>query len=255
MASASLSLLADGLTDVIERKTLRVGVAEFAPWTFVNREGKPEGFEIDLGHQLAHDLEAKAEFKLAPLADLFAALDRGEIDLIAAGLAITPKRALQVDFSNPYFESGITLVTNRKLAPAVRRPEELNRSGVTVAVVADTFSSTLASQLFDEAKVVSFADREAAESALVGGNASALLTSVPDGRIMVKTHPEALAMPNSEPLVRSVAGFAVKRGNQPLLNYLNAWVASRLADNFIPNLNLYWFNGYEWVDRIRPAAL
>jgi polar amino acid transport system substrate-binding protein len=254
LAAAPIALLADGLTDVVARKTLRVGVADFAPWTFVNLEGKPEGFEIDLGRQLAHDLGASAEFKLAPIADLFAALDRGEIDLIAAGLAITPARALRADFSNPYFESGTTLVTNLRLAPKARHPEDLNQPGITVATVEGTFSAGLAAELFDVAKLTTFPDREAAEAELIAGRAHALLTSVPDARILAKRHPDTVALPLPVPLVRSVAGFAVKRGNQALLNYLNAWVASRLADNYIPNLNAYWFDGYEWTRRMKQPA-
>ncbi len=254
VAAAPFAALADGVTDIVARKTLRVGVADFAPWTFVNLQGKPEGFEIDLGRQLAHDLGATAEFKLAPIADLFAALERGEIDLIAAGLAITPARALRVEFSTPYFESGTTLVTNLRLAPKARHPEDLNQTGTTVGTVAGTFSAGLAAELFDVAKLATFPDREAAEAALLEGRVHALLTSLPDARILAKRHPDKAGLPLPVPLVRSVAGLAVKRGNQGLLNYLNAWIASRLADNFIPNLNAYWFDGYEWTRRMKQPA-
>jgi ABC-type amino acid transport substrate-binding protein len=36
--------LADGLADILARKTVRIGVCEFAPWTFTNRAGLLEGF-------------------------------------------------------------------------------------------------------------------------------------------------------------------------------------------------------------------
>lgn len=245
---------ADGLTDIVNRKTLRVGVADFAPWTFVNREGKTEGFEIDLTGQLAHDLGARVELKLAPLPELFAALERGEIDVIAAGLAITPARALQADFTLPYFESGATLVVARKLAPEIRTAEALNRQGLALGVVADTFSAGLAAQLYDAAELRTFPDRPTAEAELVAGRIQAMVTNIHDARILVRAHPDALALPIDAPLVRSVAGLAVKRGNQSVLNYLNAWITSRLADNFIPNLTNYWFSGYEWTRRMAQPA-
>jgi polar amino acid transport system substrate-binding protein len=254
LAVAPLALAADGLTEIAARQTLRVGVADFAPWTFVNREGRTEGFEIDLAHQLAHDLGAKAEFKLASLPDLFAALDRGEIDLIAAGLAITPARARQADFTLPYFESGVTLVVARRLAAESTTAGALNRKGLAIGVVADTYSAGLAAELYDEAELRRFPDRPTAEAELVAGRVQALVTNIHDARILVRAHPAELALPLDAPLVRSVAGFAVKRGNQAVLNYLNAWIASRLADNLIPNLTDSWFGGYEWTRRMKPAA-
>lgn len=254
LTAAPLAALADGLTDIVARKTLRIGVADFAPWTFVNREGRTEGFEIDLGQQLAHDLGARAELKLAPLSELFAALDRGEIDLIAAGLAITPARALQAEFTLPYFESGATIVVARRFAPEARTAESLNRKGLTLAVVANTYSAEVAAQFYDIAEIRTFPDRPTAEAEIVAGRVHALATNIHDARILVRAHPDALALPLDAPLVRSVAGFAVKRGNQSVLNYLNAWITSRVADNFIPNLTNYWFNDYEWTRRMAQPA-
>ncbi|AOS43646.1 Cystine-binding periplasmic protein precursor [Lacunisphaera limnophila] len=245
---------ADGLTDIFERKTLRVGVADFAPWTFVNPEGKPEGFEIDLGTQLAHDLGAQAEFKLAPLADLFAALDRGEIDLIAAGLAITPARARQVEFSMPYFESGTTLVARRSPAPSGRAIGAYNQPASVIVVVADTYSAGIAAELLDAAEVRIVPDRPAAEAELLAGRALAWLTNVPDARLLARAHPEELILPLDAPIIRSVSGLAVKRGNQAVLNYLNAWIVSRFADNFLPNLTDHWFGDYDWTRRLPAPA-
>ena len=246
--------LADGLADILARKTVRIGVCEFAPWTFTNRAGLLEGFEIDIGRQIAHDLGVTPEFKVYTLEALFDAADRGEIDFIAGGLAITPARALRVEFSMPYFESGTTLATNRRLAPGVKGPADLNRKGYVIAVLADTFSGGLAAQLFDVAEIKTFADGPAAEKELAEGRVHAYLTSVPDARIVARRHPEVVDLPLAAPLVKSVSGLAVKRGNQAVLNYLNAWVTSRWADNLLPSLAQYWFSGDEWTRNLKPAA-
>jgi len=242
--------LADGLSEILTRKAVRVGVCEFAPWTFKNKAGQLEGFEIDLSRQIAGDLGVEVEFKVYSLEGLFDALDKNEIDFASAGLAITPARALRSEFSTPYFESGATLVTNRKLVPEARRPEDLNRKGITVVTVADSFSSGLADQLFDEAEIHIVPDAQAAEKELLEGRAQAYLTSLPDAHILTRRNAGTLAQPLSQPLVKSVAGFAVRRGNQALLNFLNAWVVSRYADNLIPGLNKYWFSDYEWTRRL-----
>jgi polar amino acid transport system substrate-binding protein len=246
--------LADGLTDILARKTVRIGVCEFAPWTFTSRAGQLEGFEIDVGRQIAHDLGVEPEFKVYTLEAVFDAAERGEIDFIAGGLAITPARALRVEFSLPYFESGTTLATNRKLAPDVKRPEDLNRKGYVVVIVADTFSAGLAAQFFDVAEIKTLPDGPAAEKELVEGRAHAYLTSVPDARILALRHPAVVDLPLPAPLVKSVSGLAVKRGNQAVLNYLNAWITAHWADNLLPSLAKYWFSGDEWIRNLTPAA-
>lgn len=251
LAGCAALLRADGLTEIQKRGVLRVGVSEFAPWTFVNRGGQLEGFEIDNGRELASDLGVKVEFKTYALDELLAAVDRGEIDVIAAGLAITPARALKVEFSNPYFESGTAYVTHRKLAPGVRFPGDLNKKGYVVAVVADTFSVGLAAELFDAATVKTFPDSVSAEKELLAGRVHGYFTSLPEAEMLITRNGDLLDFPSPRPLVGSVAGFAVKRGNQALLNFLNSWIAAHLADRMLPTSYKHWFGNFDWIQHVK----
>ena len=56
------------------------------------------------------------------------------------------------------------------------------------------------------------------------------------------------------PFVTGTCGLAVKRGNQAVLNYLNAWVTAHWADNLLPSLARTWFSGDEWTRNLKPAA-
>ena len=90
---------ADVLDEILARGTIRVGVAEFAPWTIKTASGELIGFEIEFSTRLASDMGIKPEFKVYEWDDLIPALQKGEIDIIAAGMAITAARALQVEFT------------------------------------------------------------------------------------------------------------------------------------------------------------
>ncbi len=247
-----LTAFADQVADIVARGTLQIGVAEFPPWTFTNRGGQLEGFEIDVGRTLAHDMGIKPVFKAYKLDDLLGAVDRGEIDVIAAGLAITPERALRVEFSSPYTQSGTTVVTNKKRVTDVRKVDDLNRKGYVVVTVADTFSATVAAQIFDVAELKTVADEAAADKEILEGRAHAYITNLPEARILVLRHPDIVALPLPEAIVGSVAGFAVRRGNQSMLNFLNAWIASRQADRWLPQTHAYWFSGYDWLRHAKP---
>src|SRR5918993_2817114 len=85
------------LQDVLNAGTLRVGVTLFAPWAARATDGELVGFEVDVARQLAADMEVEAQFLTYDVDRLIPALESGEIDIIAAGMTITPERALHVN--------------------------------------------------------------------------------------------------------------------------------------------------------------
>ena len=87
---SALPASADALDAILERGTLRVGVAEFVPWTMKKGNGELVGFEIDMANKIASDMGVEADFRVYDWPDIIPALQKGEIDLIAGGMAITP---------------------------------------------------------------------------------------------------------------------------------------------------------------------
>src|SRR3954454_694065 len=49
------------ISDVKERKTLRVGMASFVPWAMRDKQGNWIGFEIDVAKKFASDLGVELE--------------------------------------------------------------------------------------------------------------------------------------------------------------------------------------------------
>ncbi len=118
------------LQEVLNTGTLRVGVTLYAPWAARAANGELVGFEVDVAKQLAADMRVKAELRAYDVERLIPALEAGEIDLIAAGLTITPARALHVNFSQPYAEGGIGLATHVARTANVTKLEDLERRHV-----------------------------------------------------------------------------------------------------------------------------
>lgn len=144
----SVTAYADKTEDILERGTLKVGVSLFDPWTIQNKAGELSGFEIDVATNIAQDMGVTPEFVVYKWEDIIPALQKGEIDVIAGGMAITPARALKVTFSQPYSESGITLATNIELTKHIKNLEELNHPDITFAVVSETKSAEAVKRRF-----------------------------------------------------------------------------------------------------------
>src|SRR5690606_29582782 len=94
----------DHLAAIREAGVLRV-VSRNGPTTYYQDRHGPAGFEYELARrfaeQLGVDLEIGTEHSLEAL---FQVLERGEADIAAPGLTVTPERRHRLDFSVPYMD-------------------------------------------------------------------------------------------------------------------------------------------------------
>ena len=113
---------------ILKDGVLRVGVSLFTPWTFKDKNEKLIGFEIDVAKKLAKDMGVTPKLIAYDWEKLIPALNDGKIDIIIGGMAITPKRALKVNFSSPYATAGTSLATNIKLTKDIKDQGDIGRS-------------------------------------------------------------------------------------------------------------------------------
>lgn len=238
---------ADALDDIIERGSIRVGVAEFVPWTIKGSDGELTGFEIDMAKKLASDMGVEADFRLYDWADIIPALLDGEIDIIAGGMAITPERALKLNFTRPTAETGIGIATNTEMTKDIKSFAELNDPGIIVATVAETYASSVADMFFDKASVNAFRTVELAEEQILKGRAHVYIAGMSEAKFLALRHSDIVDVPVGEPLVAQSEAMAIRKGEQELLNFLNSWVTARTTDSWLPTARDYWFDSMAWA--------
>src|SRR5512146_105844 len=114
VALASAAARADRLAEIRARGRLIVSVKNDAkhahkdPAHFDKR-----GFELELAGLLAKQLvgdEHKLEPRMLARPLRLPMLAAGSVDLVLSMIPVTPQNAAQVDFSHPYFASGLTLL-------------------------------------------------------------------------------------------------------------------------------------------------
>ncbi|UCE62686.1 MAG: transporter substrate-binding domain-containing protein [Nitrospirota bacterium] len=234
------------LDSVLKNGTLRVGVSLFTPWVLKNKKGVLVGFEIDVANQLAKDLGVQLNLKEFDWDAMVPALLNKEIDIIVAGMVITPQRALKVNFSQPYANSGIGLATNLALTKDFTGLGDINRQQVKVGVVTGTIAEEVAKRLFPKATIQSFVKSEEAVQALVLGQLHGYVEHDPMPTYLALEHPGKIDEPLSEPLLSTKAGFAVNKGDPDFINFLNAWIIARDADSWLTSAHNYWFETLQW---------
>jgi polar amino acid transport system substrate-binding protein len=95
---------------------LRVGVdAAPPPPLCYGVPGDPEfkGFEVDLMHALAEQLERPLTFHASLWTELLDRLQAGQLDLICTAATITPERERQFLFSAPYLRTRLAVISRR----------------------------------------------------------------------------------------------------------------------------------------------
>ncbi len=238
---------ADVFDDIRERGEVVIGVSVFPPWTYVDREGDLAGHEVDIGNRIAADLGVNARFVRYNFDEIFDALANDEIDMIAAGVAMTAERARRFHFSIPYFSTGITVAINPELIEDPDSQLNLNNPELTISVVEDTLADRIATARLGNARFMRFATAGSAEAAFLVGRAQAYVTSQPEASIFSLRHPGRVALPLEEPLVTSVAGFVVRDDEDRLLHFLNTWIHMRQADGFLADRYRQFFETLDWA--------
>jgi len=172
-------------------KTLKVGTeVTFPPFEF-REQGSREitGFDMDLIRAVGKKLGMRIEILDMDFEALIPAVKRGNLNLVIAGVSITPDRQKIVDMSEPYYTSGLCLVVN-KGNTAVQKPEDLK--GRAVAVQAGTTGEEKAKRLAG-AKVLGFKTNEEAFQALREKKVEAIIIDKPVARYYLKKHhPDAV---------------------------------------------------------------
>ncbi len=91
-------------------KTLVVATdTAFVPFEF-KQDGKYTGFDIQLWEAIAKQANLKFEWQPMDFNGIIPGLQTKAIDAALAGITMTEKRAEVIDFSDPYYESGLAIL-------------------------------------------------------------------------------------------------------------------------------------------------
>lgn len=209
----------------------------FKPFEFKGADGKYTGFDIELWESIAK--QAGIEFKFQPMDfnGIIPGLQTGNVDVGIAGITIKPERAAVVDFSDPYYDSGLMILV-RANDDSIKSIDDL--AGKNVAVKTAT-SSVDFMKSFGKAKDLKiFPNNDGMFFELMAGGADAVIFDMP----VVKE----FAMTAGKGKVKTVGpiyqgqsyGIAFPKGS-PLVGKVNDALKKVKADGTYDALFVKWF--------------
>lgn len=200
--SASPSMAAD--------KELQIGCdTSFMPFEF-EKDGTYVGFDVDLWAAAAKIMGVKYKLQPMDFNGLIPALQTHSLDGVFAGMTIKPERAKVVDFSEPYYESGLSVLvkSDSKLASSA------DIDGKKIATKQATSSVDYLKTHAKNAEVSSFPNIDNAFLELQTGRVDAVVFDTPVVAYYAATAGKGSTKVLAPPLVSGeFYGFAFPKGS------------------------------------------
>lgn len=216
--------------------------AGFMPFEYVDAQsGELLGFDMDLIRAIGQELGLEVEIDNISWDGLIPALLNNNYDAVIAGVTITAERQEAVDFSEPYFESVLTIVAKTSAAD-ITGLEGLE--GKIAAVQINTTGDFVASDLVDagELKSVSRYDTVTdAMQAVIIGAADLVMIDLPVAKAYLEANPAAPLQHIGPVTDNEFYGIAINKNNKGLLEQINGALAQLKAKGTYDEIYQKWF--------------
>jgi len=234
------------------RGVLRAGVQrDVLPWAYRNTKGDLVGFDVDLLKSLAKNLGVRLELREAPLKQLEAEVDQGELDLVAGGIQNTPTRAVHHELSRSYQALNLALVVAddrvRELQGGNQSPP---RRTITLAVADEHLISygleaQISKSLGDAGQrarvvLVPIASNEAFFTTDGQRRFDDLLVPAEAGAGLAVIHPRTTLITPFGRELSSELVWMVGGRDSGFRRYLNGWLTREISLGRIQELFKYW---------------
>ncbi len=221
------------------------GDRSYPPYEFLDREGHPAGYNVELTRAVARTMGLQVDIRLGNWAEMRRALERGGIQALQ-GMSFSEQRAREVEFTPPH-----TIVHHaifaRKGSPLVASLADLK--GKEVLVLRSGIMHDTLFRSYPEVRAIPVdTHAEVLQQLAAGKHDYALMAKLPGLYLIRELHLSNLA-PVGNPVSAERYGFAVARGNAALAAQLSEGLA------ILKNTGEYQAIYDRWLGVLEPPAI
>lgn len=225
--------------DLKSKGTIKIGVlVDFPPFGITNASNQPDGFDIELAKLIASRMGLQAEIVPVTGPNRIPNLLTGRLDMLVAGLAITPERQKQVAFSAPYASGGHVIYGRRD--KTLTGPPDLKAA--TIGVPRGSAQDIALTRIAPEGtNIRRFDDDASSVQALITGQVDAIAVStvvlpdiaklVPSGKFDTKFD-----------LQKYVLGIAMRKEQTGLVKAVDEVLGTAKRDGSLNAIHKKWLN-------------
>ena len=233
-----VSVFSDFTLAAEKQGPLKVGMElAYPPFEMTDTKGQPIGVSVDLAKALGVGLGREIQIENMAFDGLIPSLKTGKIDLIISSMTATAERAQSIDFSDPYLQTGLCLLV-RKDSP-IQTIEDLDKSGMTVAVKKGTTGHSYAGKQMKQAKVLVLDKEAAAVLEVVQGKADAFIYDQMSTYSNWQRNPQTTRA-ILKPFQRESWAIGIRKDNAPLKASINVFLQEYRAKGGFEKLGDTW---------------
>ncbi len=213
-----------------------VGVpVDTAPFGFIDENGDPVGFDIDLAKLMAEQLGVDLEMEPMTSINRIPFLLTNKVDVQVNIFGATPERARQIAFTSPY--SGLIIGVYVPPEIPVTSPEELG--DYSVAVGRGTTMDLTLSEMAPDANIVRYEDEATTQQGIMSGQNdlwAAVNIQILDSNKRNPGKPLELKFV----MRRAPASIGLRQGDPDWLQWLNTFVYYNKVNGNFQKLHQKW---------------
>ncbi len=236
------------LERIRERGVIRIGYdPDRLPFSYFNGKGELVGFDIDMAHRLAQELNVKIEFVPFGFESLLQQLEADHFDIAMAGVYGTAARSENIRFSDPYLFATMALVVPDYRDVGFATLDSIRQQDKVWIGIHRSLSgeaSRIQESMPNVKVIVLDSYRNFFEQEGAGEGVDALFTGAEGGSAWTLLYPEyQVITPMSDkfsiPLVYPFSG----REDIPMDEFIDHWVMLKQHDGTIKHAYDYWILG------------
>lgn len=207
----------------------------WAPYTYVDDNGNLTGYDVEVARAVAGKLGVEAEFVTGDFDGFLIGLDNGVYDAVFNCIDVTEERAAKYDFSDPYINSTVVLITKAD-NDAINSFDDLDGKTTT-----NTITSSYAATAEECGATVLGANTfEETINLVLQGRADATLNSQGSYDDYISVHGDTpLKIVDS---FVSYAAVPVKKGEDAFVEAINNALKELKADGTLSKLSIQFFD-------------
>ena len=211
----------------------------WAPFNFIDANGKPQGFDVDIARALCAKMKSDCEILTQDWDGLIPGLKVRKFDAIIASMSITEDRLKVVDFTNKYYSGGL-----RFMGRVGENVDLSNLEGKTIGAQRATLGAQYLEDNFTGKANLKFYDnQDNVYLDLVAGRLDIVLSDELPTYNWLKTSESGskFEFKGDAFMKTDNIGIAVRKGDNKLKAKLNKALDEILADGTYQKINAKYF--------------
>ncbi|MBE7388285.1 transporter substrate-binding domain-containing protein [Ligilactobacillus salivarius] len=211
------------------------------------KTGQIKGFDVDMAKALTKKMygkDAKVKLVQTTAKTKIPLLKNQNIDAVIAAMTITPERRKIVEFSQPYFAAGQSLLVPDN--STIKNVHDLNKKGMVVLAVKGTTAVANIHKFAPKAKVLEFDDYGQAFTALKSGQGQAMSTDNGILAGIASENPGYQVVGGN--FTNEPYGIAVDKGQTQMIKRIDKALDELKADGTYDKLIQKWFGNVKGFD-------